>query len=109
MMSFDAVIRLVGDIEAGELRRWIEEQWVLPAGGAEGYVFEEVDVARIRLIVELRRELAVDEQAMPVVLHLLDQIYALRRRLRALCGALEGQPAEIREAVLARLEEGEGR
>jgi chaperone modulatory protein CbpM len=109
MMSFEAVIRLVGDVEAGELRRWIEEQWVLPSDGAEGYVFEEVDVARVRLIVELRRELAVDEQAMPVVLHLLDQIYALRRRLRALCGALEGQPPEIRDAVLARLEDDERR
>jgi chaperone modulatory protein CbpM len=106
MMSFESVIRLVGDVEAGELRRWIEERWVLPSGGAEDYVFEEVDVARIRLIAELRREFAVDEQAMPVVLHLLDQIYALRRRLRALCGALEGQPPEIRDAVLACLEEG---
>jgi chaperone modulatory protein CbpM len=66
-------------------------------------------VARIRLIAELRREFAVDEQAMPVVLHLLDQVYALRRRLRALCGALEGQPPEIRDAVLASLEDGERR
>jgi chaperone modulatory protein CbpM len=104
MMSFETVIRLVGDVEAGELRRWIEERWVLPSGDAGGYAFEEVDVARIRLIAELRRELAVDEQAMPIVLHLLDQIYALRRRLKALCGALEGQPPEIRDAVLARLD-----
>jgi chaperone modulatory protein CbpM len=105
MMDLETVIRLVGGVEAAELRQWIEERWVLPSGAAGSYAFEEVDLARVRLIVELRREFAIDEQAMPVVLHLLDQIYALRRRLRALCDAVDGQPAEIRDAVLARLDE----
>lgn len=103
MISFDAVIRLVGNVEAGELRHWIEERWVRPEAEQGGYLFHEVDVARVRLIRELRYELAIDEEALPVVLHLLDQVYALRRRLRQLSDAVEAQPADLREAILTRL------
>lgn len=108
MMSFDAVIRLVGGLEPEELQRWIAERWVRPQGGAEGYVFAEVDVARVQLICELSHELAIDEEAMPVVLQLLDQVYALRRRLRTVIAAIDAQPDEVRAALRARLGAGQG-
>ena len=103
MIGIEALIRLVGDVEEVEVRHWIAEQWVRPESGAQGFVFHEVDVARVRLIRELRYELAIDEEAMPVVLQLLDQVYSLRRRLRALSEALDEQPEAVREAVRARL------
>jgi chaperone modulatory protein CbpM len=103
MISFDAVIRLVGDVQAEELRRWIDERWVRPEGEAQTYVFHEVDVARVRLIRELRYDLAIDDEAIPVVLRLLDQVYALRRRLRAAREAIEAQPDEVRQALRAQL------
>ena len=76
-------LRLFAGLQEAELERWIGERWVRPEPASEGYVFREVDVARVRLIVELRHDLAIDEDALPVVLQLLDQVYALRRRLRA--------------------------
>jgi chaperone modulatory protein CbpM len=103
MMDIGAVMRLISGLQEAELRRWIAERWVRPEPASEGYVFHEVDVARVRLIVELRHELAIDEDALPVVLQLLDQVYTLRRRLRAMSEALEAQPAEVRTAVQARL------
>ncbi len=69
------------------------------------YVFREVDVARVRLIVELRRDLAIDDEAMPVVLGLLDQVYALRRRLGGIATALAALPPDLRAAIEARLNE----
>jgi chaperone modulatory protein CbpM len=104
MIGFEAVIRLVGNVEEGELRRWIEESWVRPEQGAGGYLFHEVDVERVRLIRELRYELAIDEEAMPVVLRLLDQVYALRRRLSAIREALDTQPQDVRDAIRACLD-----
>jgi chaperone modulatory protein CbpM len=38
----------------------------------------------VRLILELRDLMQVNEEALPVVLSLLYQIYELRRRMRAL-------------------------
>ncbi len=102
MTEIDVVCRMY-EVEVRELERWIGEAWVLPARAQGVYVFEEVDVARVRLIVELKRDLAIDDTAMPVVLHLLDQLYALRRRIKALSAALDDLPPELRDAIAARL------
>ena len=103
MIGIDALIRMIAGLQEAELRRWIDERWVRPEAMSGGYVFREVDVARVRLIVELRRELAIDEEALPVVLQLLDQVYALRRRLRAMSEAIDAQPDAVRAAVQKRL------
>jgi chaperone modulatory protein CbpM len=102
MIGFDAVIMEVRGLAKEELARWIEERWVCPEASGGGYLFREVDVARVRLILELRHELAIDEEAMPVVLRLLDQVYALRRRLKAMRAALDAQPEAVRQALLTR-------
>ncbi|HTC18563.1 MAG TPA: chaperone modulator CbpM [Stellaceae bacterium] len=103
MITFEAVCRMVEGIEARELEHWIHEHWVLPESRAEGYVFHEIDVARVRLIVELRRDLGIGEDSMPVLLNLLDQLYAMRRRLKALAEAIDALPEENRRALRARL------
>ena len=48
-----------------------------------------MDIARLRLILELRDEMEVGETAMPVVLSLLDQLHASRRHMRRLCEMLD--------------------
>jgi chaperone modulatory protein CbpM len=103
MIGIGDLIRLIGGLQEAELRHWIAERWVRPEPMSGGYVFRDVDVARVRLIVELRRDLAIDEEALPVVLQLLDQVYALRRRLRALRDAIDAQPEAVGAAVQARL------
>jgi chaperone modulatory protein CbpM len=47
----------------------------------------------------VRREFTLDDDAMGLILGLLDQVYGLRRQLSRLCQALETQPPEIRDAI----------
>ena len=105
MTSVRVVCQLIEGLEVRELERWIGERWVLPEGGEGAYVFHEIDIARVRLIVELRRDLAIDDEAMPVVLGLLDQVYALRRRLKTIADALSGLPPQTRSAIETHLRE----
>jgi chaperone modulatory protein CbpM len=77
----------------------VENRWVLPERHAESWVFHEVDVARVELIVEIRRDFAIDDEAMGLVLSLLDQVYDLRRQMRRLCDAVATQPPKVREAI----------
>lgn len=105
MTDILTVCTLVGDLQVTEVQRWIAEAWVLPEQADGVYVFHEIDVARVRLIVELRRDMAIDDEAMPVVLNLLDQLYALRRRLKLATAALDALPPDLRAAIAARLEE----
>lgn len=105
MIAFEAVLREIKGLEAVELQRWIEARWVLPERLPEGYVFRDIDLARIHLIVELRQELSIDEEAMPVILNLLDQVYALRHRLHALALAIEALPPDMQELLRTHLKE----
>jgi chaperone modulatory protein CbpM len=72
-----------------DLHRWIGHAWVRPDRTADSYVFRDIDVERVRLILELRDEMQVNEDALPVVLSLLDQVYDMRRRMRRLRDALD--------------------
>jgi chaperone modulatory protein CbpM len=56
-------------------------------------------VARIRLIHELRHDLAVGDEAVPVVLQLIDQLYSTRHRLLRLGAVLARQPDPVRQAI----------
>lgn len=102
MLDIDDVVRLAG-VRRTELIGWIEERWVLPMEDGGRWRFAEIDVARVRLIAELNRDLDVAPDAMPVVLTLLDRANALHRSLRAVCAAVADLPEEHRNAVLDRL------
>ena len=104
MITVQTLSRTVGVAEA-EITRWVELAWLRPDGSPGGWTFHEVDVARVRLIAELR-ELRMDEDAMPVVLSLLDQLYATRRRMRLLQQAIdEAAPDTVRTRLRALLED----
>ena len=60
---------------------YVEEDWIHPADKEHG-LFDDEDVARIELICELKEEFNVNEEAIPIILHLLDQINLLHRRLK---------------------------
>jgi chaperone modulatory protein CbpM len=71
-------------LETRVLDAWIETGWLRPHGAAPELEFSEIDVARARLIGDLRRDLGVNDEAVPVVLDLIDQIHGLRRLVREL-------------------------
>jgi len=98
-------------VEQVEVVAWIQHGWLRPARDVEGEepVFGEVDLARAQLICELRHDLEVEEETVPLVLGLLDQLYAQRRRLTCLTDAIRRQPEAVRQAILADLEAGRNR
>ncbi len=103
MVTLDRIRRELRDLDEAELERWIEAALVRAEGAAGARLFEEIDVARIQLIYELRHELEIEEPALPVVLALMDQLYDLRRRMVALNIALAGIPPDVRQEILRRL------
>lgn len=110
MRTLAEVIALFGALGPAEVEGWIARRWVIPERDPEGgYLFREVDVARIRLIRDIRHELRLDEEAVAVVLSLLDQVYGLRRGLAELCAAIGEQPPEVRRAIRVRLRRRAGR
>jgi chaperone modulatory protein CbpM len=89
MISLRTVCEEVPGVTEADLRRWLEQDWVRPEHREGAPAFREIDVARIRLIKELHIEFQVDEPTLPLVLSLLDQLYATRRQLRLVLETLD--------------------
>ena len=93
---------IVAEIEELTLRRlrlWVRRGWVMPKVREDGPVFDELDAARVRLVCQLKSEMNVNDDAVPVVLSLIDQLHGLRQQMRALADAVERQPGEIRAMI----------
>jgi len=63
------------------LQIWIEEEWLIPIQTEAEFSFSELDVARAKLIRELKADLGVNDPGVGVILNLLDQMHGLRRAL----------------------------
>jgi chaperone modulatory protein CbpM len=103
MISFAAVLARVPGLDAATLAVWIERDWVRPRRDQGGLLFQEIDVARLQLILDLHGALEVGDPAVPVVLSLLDQLHETRRQMRRLCAALEEAGEESVASVIRRL------
>jgi chaperone modulatory protein CbpM len=100
------VVTLVGRVDRVELSHWVELGWIAPERPADAEpAFSDLDVARVCLICDLRHDLEVEEETIPLVLSLLDQVYALRRQINALTGAIREQPEDVRRAILRLLDQ----
>ncbi|QFU18114.1 MerR family transcriptional regulator [Microvirga thermotolerans] len=80
------------DVNASTVQAWIEEGWLLPQREQAGFAFSELDVARARLIRDLKDEIGVNDEGIGIVLNLIDQVHGLRSVLRELLHAGAGRP-----------------
>jgi len=62
---------------------WVEEEWLIPARTVDQLAFTDMDLARANLIHDLKDNMGVNNEGLGVILHLLDQMHALRRALAA--------------------------
>ncbi|MFW6076376.1 MAG: chaperone modulator CbpM, partial [Hyphomicrobiales bacterium] len=80
----DQVLASVERLSVRRLRTWVRRGWIQPQSGDGRTIYSEVDVARICLLCELREDLSIDEEALSLIVPLIDQIHGLRRELRIL-------------------------
>ena len=73
-------------IETEELEKWVAAGWLVPHRNGAGEHYSDVDLARAHFIRDLH-VLGVNDEGIPIVLDLVDQIHGLRRMLRELLAA----------------------
>ena len=81
--SLDQVCSEIG-IEKMVVLEFIRRDWILIEHSIKNEAemsMDEEDLARILLIQDLRADLGVNDESVPIILHLLDQLHALRRIL----------------------------
>ena len=91
---------VAAQLKAGALEAWVEAGWLLPRESGEAGPFSEIDLARAQLIRDLG-ELGVNDEGIPIVLDLIDQLHGLRRTLRDLLSTIGTQPEAARRQILS--------
>lgn len=99
IVSEQELVIEIRELSIPRLHKWIRLGWVRPERREGAAFFHEVDVARVRLLNELEHTLEFDDDTLPLVLSLLDQIHGLRGQLRSLTRAVDEQPAHVRERI----------
>ena len=99
VISEQDLILEIRELSIPRLHKWIRLGWVRPERREGAAFFHDVDIARVRLLNELEHTLEFDDDTVPLVLSLLDQVYDLRNELRCLTLAVEEQPAPVRERI----------
>jgi chaperone modulatory protein CbpM len=69
-------------LDAPTLNAWIEAEWLVPLASGKTLVFSDADLARARLIQDLKVDLGVNDEGIAIILNLLDQLHGLRCLVR---------------------------
>ncbi len=64
------------------LEVWICEQWLIPDETAGEPAFSEIDLARAKLIRDLKQDMGVNDEGIGIILDLLDQVHSLRQAMK---------------------------
>jgi chaperone modulatory protein CbpM len=81
----DARNLLHSHLDAAVLKTCIEAGWIVPQANGG---LSEVDLARVQLIDDLKRDMGVNDEGITIILHLVDQLHGLRGALRAVLTAV---------------------
>jgi chaperone modulatory protein CbpM len=86
-------------IDVGAMTAWIEAGWLAPH--CKSGEFLDIDVARAQLIRDLT-DIGVNDEGIPVILNLVDQLHGLRRALHEVLVAVRAQPEARRGGIPSR-------
>ena len=74
-----------GEFEAGAVEAWIAAGWLLPREFNESRL-SGIDLARAHLIHDLKSTFGVNDEGIPLILDLIDQLHGVRGAMRELLG-----------------------
>lgn len=94
-----AVVRL----DRARLSRFVRIEVVRPADAGGRVAYRRVDVARLELLCDLCDDFDLDDDALEIIMGLVDQLHGTRSDLVALMRALGEEEEEVRTRVTRRL------
>jgi len=101
--SEDEVITTISRLTRRQLVAYIEGGVVKPLRAPDGYVFAQIDIARLELLCDLTGDLELDDTALGVVVSLIDQLHAARQDLALLARAIDGLPSDLQATLMSAL------
>lgn len=99
------VVAQMPDLGAAQIDRYVAAGVVVPVQSEHGPLFRDIDIARLHLVADLAEGYHLDEEALALVLSLVDQLHGLRGDMRAILDALAREPVETRARLKTAIRE----
>ena len=90
------ILALVDQLTLMRLDALKQARIVSPVVTPEGPVYREADLARLQLLCDLGDCYDLQDDALEMVMSLIDQLNTMRGDMRALLGAVASEPDEVR-------------
>lgn len=97
--SEDEVVTTISGLTRRQLYAFVNAQIVTPMQSELGPVYRQMDLVRIELLCELSEQFDLGDDALGVVISLIDQLHGVRAELRAVVDAIAQEPADVGERV----------
>ncbi|MDP5307535.1 hypothetical protein [Paracoccus spongiarum] len=102
------VITLIEDLSPPRLKAYLSARIVHPVTTPQGLGYRDADLARLQLLCDLSEAYDLPEDALQMVMSLVDQLNTARGDLRALMRAVSSEPDEVRRRIQACLRDERG-
>lgn len=103
MYNVSETIALVNGLSAKRLNYCLDQGWIYASIGDSGPGFGDIDIARLSLICTLQNDMEIDDDMLPTILSLIDQVYGLRSDLRNIMQVISSEPDDIKQRFMAKL------
>ena len=99
----EQVIESVASLTAERLSHFERLRIIIPVNTSEGPRYHALDVRRITLLCELTDDFEVNEDALVIIMSLLDQLHGAQCKLEQVVQAIVAEPPEIKVRLSQRL------
>jgi chaperone modulatory protein CbpM len=99
LFSADEAVAMVARLTHARLASFVQARIVAPTHAESGLVYRRLDIVRMELLCELSDQFDLEDDALGVVISLIDQLHGVRAELKAVVDAIAQEPAAVRGRV----------
>ena len=94
--SEDQAIAAITTLTRTQLVSFIEAEIIVPLHTENGIVFRQVDLVRMELLCELTEHFSLNDDALSIIISLIDQLHNTRGELDCILQAIKNEPGDVR-------------
>jgi chaperone modulatory protein CbpM len=92
-------IAAIATLTHTRLVSFIEAEIIVPLHTENGIVFRQVDLVRMELLCELTENFRLNDDALSIIISLIDKLHSTRGELDCLLQAIKDEPGDVRERL----------
>jgi chaperone modulatory protein CbpM len=97
--SENEAIAAIATLTRTQLVSFIEAEIIVPMHTENGILFRQVDLVRMELLCELTESFSLNDDALSIIISLIDKLHSTHGELDCLLTAIKDEPGDVRERL----------